>query len=89
MKSVNVTFRVDEDVKKQADALFDELGLSLSTAFNIFLRQSVREQRLPFEVTKSVPNAVTLAALDSAARGEDLYGPFDSVDALMEALNDA
>jgi len=87
MKSVNVTIRVDEDIKKQADALFDELGMILSTAFNIFLRQSVREQGLPFFVSKHVPNEVTLAAMNAAERGEDLYGPFDSVEELMEALN--
>ena len=87
MKSVNVTFRVDEDIKQQADALFSELGMSLSTAFNIFLRQSVREQRLPFMVSKNTPNAVTLAAMDAAEKGIDLHGPYDSVEDLMEALN--
>ena len=87
MKSVNVTFRVDEETKKQADLLFDDLGMSLSTAFNIFLRQSIREQALPFAVSRRVPNPVTLAALDAAEREEDLYGPYDSVQELMEALN--
>lgn len=87
MKSVNVTFRVDENLKAQADALFAELGMSLSTAFNIFLRQSVREQQIPFAISKNVPNAVTLAAMEAAENDEDIYGPFDSVDSLMEALN--
>jgi addiction module antitoxin, RelB/DinJ family len=87
MKNVNVTLRVDEDLKKQADDLFSELGLNLTTAFNIFLRQSVREQQIPFQVTMNVPNAVTLAAMDAAEKGEDLYGPYDSVSDLMEALN--
>ena len=87
MKNVNVTLRVDEDLKKQADTLFSELGLNLTTAFNIFLRQSVREQQIPFRVSKNVPNAVTLAAMDAAEKGEDLYGPFESVSDLMEALN--
>ena len=87
MKNVNVTLRVDEDLKKQAETLFSELGLNLTTAFNIFLRQSVREQQSPFQVSKNVPNAVTLAAMDAAEKGEDLYGPFDSVSDLMEALN--
>ncbi|MBR0420349.1 MAG: type II toxin-antitoxin system RelB/DinJ family antitoxin [Erysipelotrichaceae bacterium] len=87
MKNVNVTLRVDEDLKKQAETLFSELGLNLTTAFNIFLRQSVREQQIPFQVSKNVPNAVTLAAMDAAEKGEDLYGPFDSVSDLMEALN--
>jgi DNA-damage-inducible protein J len=87
MSTVNVTFRVDDTLKKQADALFSELGMSLSTALNVFLRQSVREQQLPFAVSKNVPNAVTLAAMDAAEQGEDLHGPFDSVEDLMEALN--
>ena len=87
MKNVNVTLRVDEDLKKQADALFSDLGLNLSTAFNIFLRQSVREQQLPFQVSRNVPNRVTLAAMDASEKGEDLFGPYDNVSALMEALN--
>lgn len=87
MKSVNVTFRVDEEIKKQADALFSELGMSLSTAFNIFLRQAIREQGLPFAVTRQIPNAATLAAIEAAENDEDLYGPFDTVSDLMEALN--
>jgi DNA-damage-inducible protein J len=87
MSTVNVTFRVDSELKKQADILFSDLGMSLSTAFNVFLRQSVREQQLPFAVSKNVPNAVTLAAMDAAEKEEDMYGPFDSVSDLMEALN--
>lgn len=87
MGTVNITFRVDDELKKQADALFSDLGMSLSTAFNIFLRQSVREQQLPFLVSKNVPNAVTLAAMDAAENEEDMYGPFDNVSDLMEALD--
>ena len=87
MKKVNVTFRVDDELKKQADALFAELGMNMSTAFNIFLRQSVREQQIPFHVSKNVPNAATLAAMDAAEKDEDIYGPFDNVSSLMEALN--
>lgn len=87
MKNVNVTLRVDENLKKQADKLFSDLGLSLSTAFSIFLHQSVREQQIPFMVSKNVPNAVTLAAMDDAESGNNMSGPFDSVDSLMEALN--
>lgn len=58
--------------KAQADALFAELGMSLSTAFNIFLRQSVREQQIPVAISKNFPNAVTLAAMDTAESGEDI-----------------
>lgn len=76
---------MDENLKAQADALFADLGMSLSTAFNIFLRQSVREQQIPFAISRNIPNAVTLAAMDSAEKEEELYGPFDSVTSLMEA----
>lgn len=71
----------------QADSLFADLGMSLSTAFNIFLRQSVREQRMPFVISRNVPNTVTQAAMESAENNEDMYGPYDSVEAMMEALN--
>jgi len=87
MKNINVTLRVDDELKKQADSLFNELGLNLTTAFNMFLRQSVREQRITFQVTKNVPNAVTLAAMDDAENGSKMYGPFDNINDLMEALN--
>ena len=59
----------------------------VSTAFSIFLKQSIREQGIPFSVSKNTPNEVTLAAMDAAERGEDIYGPYDSVENLMEALN--
>ena len=87
MKNVNITMRVDEDLKKQAEALFCELGMNISTAFNIFLRQAVREQQIPFQVTKNTPNSVTLAAMDDAENGDNLSGPYTSVPDLMEALN--
>lgn len=41
----------------------------------------------PFEVKADEPNAVTYAAMEAAEKGEDMYGPFDNVDDLMEALN--
>ncbi len=87
MKNINVTFRIDETLKAQADSLFADLGMSLSTALNIFLRQAVRKQQIPFTISRNVPNATTLAAMDAAENNEDIYGPFDSVDSLMEALN--
>lgn len=87
MKSVNVTVRIDEELKKQADQLFDDLGMSLSTAFNIFLRQSVREQQMPFTISRNIPNALTRETMALAENDEDMYGPFDSIEALKEALN--
>ena len=51
MANTNVTIRVDEALKAEADELFDELGMSFTTAVNVFVKQAVREGRIPFEVT--------------------------------------
>ena len=52
MANINVTIRIDEDLKKQADELFDDLGMSFTTAINVFVRQCVREERVPFVIGK-------------------------------------
>lgn len=52
MESINVTARVDKNLKKQAEMLFKELGLNMSTAINMFLVKAVAEQGLPFDVKK-------------------------------------
>jgi DNA-damage-inducible protein J len=49
MTQVNI--RIDDDLKEQAERLFAELGMNISTAFNVFVRQAVREGGLPFAVT--------------------------------------
>ena len=68
MSTTNVTIRLDSQLKSQAEALFSELGLNLSTAFGIFLRQSVREGRIPFSISLNKPNQETIAALLEAER---------------------
>ena len=63
MATTNVSIRMDSDLKAQADALFAELGMNLSTAFNIFVRQSLREGGIPFEIRTERPNKETIAAM--------------------------
>ena len=46
----NITIRVDEDVKKEAETLFNQLGMSISGAINVFFRQAIREQAIPFPI---------------------------------------
>lgn len=87
MAQTNVNIRMDEATKKAFDAFCEEIGLSVSAAFNIFAKTVVREQRIPFALTTEVPNSVTLAAVEAAEKREDVFGPYDSVDAVMEALN--
>ena len=49
MAQVNI--RLDDSLKEKAEALFEELGLNITTAFNIFVRQAVRQGGIPFEIT--------------------------------------
>ena len=66
--TTNISIRMDTDLKAQADALFSELGMNLTTAFNIFVRQSLREGGIPFEVKLEKPNKETIAAMLEAER---------------------
>lgn len=52
MKTTNITLRIDEDLKKQAEELLNDFGLTINSAFNVFLRQTVREQKIPFEISR-------------------------------------
>ena len=83
----NTTLRIEPDRKRQAGALFKALGMDLSRATGIFYRQALRYHGLPFDVRLDEPNEVTYAAMATAEKDEDMYGPFDSVEDLMEALN--
>lgn len=66
--TTNISIRMDADLKAQADALFSELGMNLTTAFNIFVRQAVREGGIPFDVSLNKPNKETIAAMLEAER---------------------
>ncbi len=52
MSKVSTNISLDEDLKKEAQALFAEFGLDLTTAITVFLKQSVREGRIPFSIRK-------------------------------------
>lgn len=87
MAKVSTNITIDAEVKKQAQELFANLGLDLSTAINIYLKKALSEQGIPFEVKREVPNSITAKAIYDADNSEDVYGPFDSVESLMEDLN--
>ena len=66
--STNISIRMDSDIKTQAEALFGELGMNLTTAFNIFVRQALREGRIPFDISLNQPSKETIAAMLEAER---------------------
>ena len=86
--TTNVSIRMDADLKTQADALFGELGMNMSTAFNIFVRQAVREGRIPFEISINQPNRDTLAAMLEAERiaRDPSVKDYTDMNALFEEL---
>lgn len=49
--TTNLNIRMDKDVKDQAEAFFGELGMNMTTAINIFVRQSLRMRKFPFEIS--------------------------------------
>jgi DNA-damage-inducible protein J len=50
MAQTNLTIRIDEGIKHEAEILFNKIGLNMSSAINVFFRQAVREQAIPFEL---------------------------------------
>lgn len=86
-ESTNVSIRMDVQLKKQAEELFADLGLNMTAAMTMFLRQAVRTQGIPFEVSR-VPNAETIAAMKEAeliARDPNVKG-YTDLDELFRDL---
>lgn len=61
MAATNLNIRTDKDIKDQAEAIFNELGLNMTTAINMFLRTAIREHGIPFDLKLDVPNETTAA----------------------------
>ena len=90
MATTNINVRVDAELKREAESLFSDLGLNLTSAITMFLRSAVSHDGIPFEV-KRMPNAVTKAALaEYPAMREDHeeYKRYDSFDDLLSEVTD-
>jgi DNA-damage-inducible protein J len=89
MATTNITIRMDEKLKKQAEELFSDLGLSMTTALIAFTKQAVREQRIPFNISRNVPNAETIIAIndvENMKNNPEGYKGYDDVDEMMKIL---
>lgn len=82
MATINV--RVDDDLKKESKEILDELGLDLSSAIKIYLKQIVAYRGLPFEIKMRQPSLEE--ALDDVKKGN--IQRFSSYEELMADLND-
>lgn len=86
--TTNFSVRMDSEIKKQCEALYNDLGMTLTTAINVFLRQSLRVGGLPFELRQERPNKETIAAMLEAeriARDPNVKG-YDDLDELFAEL---
>ncbi len=87
MNKVSTNISIDPKLKENSIALFSQFGLDLSTAISLFLQQSVREQRIPFEIRMDVPNADTRAALmeyEQMKKDKEKYKRYSSFDEISE-----
>lgn len=86
--TVNFSCRIDSDVKNQCEELYNELGMNLTTAINVFLRESLRSGGFPFEVRLHQPNKTTIAAMLEAERiaHDPTVKHYSNVDEALEEL---
>ena len=68
MATTNLNIRTDKEIKEQAEQIFSDLGLNMTTAVNMFLRSTIRENGIPFDLKLEVPNEVTTAAIEEGRR---------------------
>ncbi len=89
MPKVSTNISIDAETKARAQIMLADLGMDLSTAVNIFLRQMLYEGGIPFSITRDVPNKITLDAMSEAQemlRSPEKYKKYNDVDSMMEDI---
>ena len=90
MSTTSMNIRMDSEIKAQAQKIFSEFGLDMTTAINMFLRQAVRERGIPFDLHLE-PSKSLAEALEDTRNRTNLHGPYKSgaeaVKAMLEENN--
>ncbi len=89
MATTNINVRVDSMLKQEAEALFNDLGLNMSSAINMFLRSAIMHNGIPFEVKRQTPNEETKAALgeyEEMKKNPGNYKRYDSFDEILDEV---
>lgn len=89
MANISINIRMDADLKRQFEVFCSDMGMTMTTAFNIFARKAVREYRIPFEISGDVPNAETVEAIQEVKRmkaNPNLGKIYSDVDQMMGEL---
>ena len=83
-----MNIRTSSEVKKKAMKVYDNLGVDLSTAINVFLRKSIEQKGFPFEVREEKPNKQTIKAMEKAYKDKGTSKTFETAEEMMDWLND-
>ena len=89
MSTTNINVRVDSALKQEAEALFEDLGLNMSAAINMFLRSAINHDGIPCEVKRPTPNAQTKVALreyEEMKKNPGNYKRYESFDAVLDEV---
>lgn len=86
--ATNLNIRTDKEVKEAAESIFSELGLNMTTAVNMFLKQVIRENGIPFSLKLNFPNEVTMSAIAEGRKiaADPNVKEYASLDELREVL---
>ena len=90
MATTNLNIRTDKEIKEQAEAVFAELGLNMTTAVNIFLRTTVRERGIPFALQLDRPDERTRGAIEEGRQiaSDPRIKAYGTMEELKNALDD-
>ncbi len=88
MATTNLNIRTDKEIKEQAEMIFSDLGLNMTTAINIFLRTIIREQGIPFNLKLDTPNSLTTSAINEGRKiaYDDNVKGYSNISDLKSAL---
>lgn len=88
MATTNINVRVDSALKQEAETLFNDLGLNMSSAINMFLRSAINHNGIPFEIKRLTPNAETRAVLDEYEEMKKNPGNYKRYESFDEVLDE-
>lgn len=85
--STNLNIRIDKNIKETSEKVLDDLGLNMTTAINMFLRQVIRVNGIPFEIKGDILNKETIEAIEDSIRlANDNSKGYSSIEDLKKAL---
>ena len=71
--TTNLSIRIDRNLKDEADQVFNDMGMNLTTAITIFVKQAVRQKKIPFEIALDINNDKSISLLDVMAASERIW----------------